>query len=173
MPFPERARQHGFLNQLPLPKHSMIIFLSFSSPPIHPTTRPSLPLSADHHRLRKHKSHPYPKAPGNSAGYFCHRSPKWLGPNGMTTQFYQKCWWIVAGDVVAVVQSFFQGNHLLKTHNHTHIALIPKWGNTATVYSYLPISLFFYKIIQKFWQPGWNIFFSENYLSFSNSFCLR
>lgn len=49
------------------------------------------------------------------------------------------------------VQSFFRGKFLLKAHNHTHIALIPKAESAATVHNYRPISLcnVFYKIIWK------------------------
>lgn len=69
----------------------------------------------------------------------------------MLALFYQKYWKIVGEDIIAVVQSFFRGNFLLKAHNHTHIALIPKGGSIATVHNYRPISLcnVFYKTISK------------------------
>lgn len=73
------------------------------------------------------------------------------GPDGMSALFYQRYWKTVGEDVTKAVQSFFKGNFLLQSHNHTHIALIPKGESAATVHNYRLISLcnIFYKIISK------------------------
>ncbi|PKI46345.1 hypothetical protein CRG98_033240 [Punica granatum] len=76
------------------------------------------------------------------------RSP---GPDGLPAIFYHKFWKVIGGDTISAVRSFFGGKYLLKSHNHSHIALIPKGDRTATVHNYRPISLcnVFYKIISK------------------------
>lgn len=73
------------------------------------------------------------------------------GPDGMTTEFYQKYWDIVGSSVIKAVKSFFHFGKLLKQINHTFITLIPKYDNPASTNDYRPISLCstIYKIIAK------------------------
>jgi hypothetical protein len=72
-------------------------------------------------------------------------------PDGFTSLFYQKYWSIVKSVVLNCIWNFFNKNHLLKEHNHTFIALIPKQLGPFTVNHFIPISLcnIIYKIISK------------------------
>lgn len=48
------------------------------------------------------------------------------GPDGMTPDFYQKCWDIVKLDIVRTVQQFFATGKIDVELRSTNIALIPK-----------------------------------------------
>jgi hypothetical protein len=78
-------------------------------------------------------------------------STKAPGPDGFTALFYKKYWHIVKDVVLACIWDFFGNNRLLKDHNHTFIALIPKHLGASTVHQFRPISLcnIIYKIISK------------------------
>lgn len=80
---------------------------------------------------------------------FSLRSLKSPGPDGLPTLFYQHYWQLLREDIIGTVQSFFRGTFLLKELNHTHIALVPKGGNLATVNNFRPINLsnVIYKVI--------------------------
>jgi hypothetical protein len=73
------------------------------------------------------------------------------GPDGFTALFYMKYWDSIKLIVLQAIWNFFKNNHLLKEHNHTFIALIPKKLGASSVYHYRRISLYniIYKIISK------------------------
>lgn len=58
---------------------------------------------------------------------------------------------MVKGNIISMVNDFFQNNSSLKLINHTNIALIPKVENPEIFSNYRPISLcnVSYKIITK------------------------
>ena len=74
-----------------------------------------------------------------------------LEDDGFTTKFFQFYWDMVFGDVIKEIKSFFAGDRLLKSFNHTQICLIPKITDTRDMDQVRPISLcsVFYKIISK------------------------
>jgi hypothetical protein len=76
---------------------------------------------------------------------------KAFGPDGFTTLFYMKYWDIIKHTVLPEVNNFFKHNQLLRKHNHTFLALIPKKIGTSTIQHFHPISLcnIIYKIISK------------------------
>ena len=78
-------------------------------------------------------------------------SDKSLGSDGMTGLFYKTYWKIVKHNVIRFIKSFFRHGHLLKSFNHTHLALIPKVSNPNKVSQFRPISLgnFIFKVISK------------------------
>jgi len=73
------------------------------------------------------------------------------GPDGFTGVFYQKYWTLIKPVVLSCVWNFFNKHHLLKEHNHTFIALVPKQLGPSMVHHFRPINLcnFIYKIISK------------------------
>jgi hypothetical protein len=73
------------------------------------------------------------------------------GPDGFTGLFYQKYWTLIKPVVLSCVWNFFNKHHLLKEHNHTFIALVPKQMGPSMVHHFRPISLcnIIYKIISK------------------------
>jgi hypothetical protein len=73
------------------------------------------------------------------------------GPDGFTRIFYQKYWALIKPVVQSYVWNFFNKHHLLKEHNRTFIALVPKQLGPSMVHHFRPISLcnFIYKIISK------------------------
>ena len=72
-------------------------------------------------------------------------------PNGMPPLFFQTYWTNVVMDVTQVVLSCLNSGSILKSINHTFIALIPKVNNLERVFDFRPISLcnVTYKIIIK------------------------
>lgn len=72
-------------------------------------------------------------------------------PDGLPVMFYKEYWHIISWDVIAMVQGFFNGGHLLSFMSHTFIVLIPKIENPYKVQHYHPINLcnVSYKIISK------------------------
>jgi hypothetical protein len=73
------------------------------------------------------------------------------GPDGFTGLFYQKYWSLIKPVVLSCVWNFFNKHHLLKEHNHTFIALVPKQMGPSMVHHFRPISLcnIIYKVISK------------------------
>uniref|UniRef100_A0A803PK80 Reverse transcriptase domain-containing protein n=1 Tax=Cannabis sativa TaxID=3483 RepID=A0A803PK80_CANSA len=63
------------------------------------------------------------------------------GPDGMKPGFYQKCWDLVGGDVVAQVQNFFLTGVLPAGLNNTNVVLIPKKKYPSHMGDLRPISL--------------------------------
>ena len=73
------------------------------------------------------------------------------GPDGMPPLFFQTYWTEVGMDVTQAVLSCLNSGSILKSINHTFIALIPKINNPERVSDFRPISLcnVIYKIISK------------------------
>ncbi|XP_074579559.1 uncharacterized protein LOC141836051 [Curcuma longa] len=73
------------------------------------------------------------------------------GPDGYSSQFFKHSWDTVGVDFTAAILEFFQSGRLLRSWNHTLIALIPKTNHAATIHDYKPISYYtvFYKVISK------------------------
>ena len=73
------------------------------------------------------------------------------GPNGMPPLFYQTYWSDVGMDITQAVLSCLNSGSILKSINHTFIALIPKVKNPERVSEFRPISLcnVIYKIVSK------------------------
>ena len=71
--------------------------------------------------------------------------------NGMPPLFFQTYWTNVVMDVTQVVLSCLNSGSILKSINHTFIALIPKLNNLERVSDFRPISFcnVIYKIIIK------------------------
>ena len=69
----------------------------------------------------------------------------------MEGAFFVNCWDIVKNDVVAAVQSFFQGDPIPKAYTSTTLVLIPKISNPSSFSDLRPISLwsFSYQILSK------------------------
>ena len=51
---------------------------------------------------------------------------KALGPDGMSSFFFQKFWSIVGHDVTSVILFALNSGRFLHKMNYTHIALVPK-----------------------------------------------
>ncbi|CAN1281610.1 LINE-1 retrotransposable element ORF2 protein [Linum perenne] len=73
------------------------------------------------------------------------------GSDGFTGLFFQRYWDVVGTAVIDAVQDFFTKGKLLRTLNHTWIALIPKVSNANSMRQLRPIGLCTvpYKIISK------------------------
>ncbi|CAL9004181.1 unnamed protein product, partial [Prunus brigantina] len=73
------------------------------------------------------------------------------GPDGFSMSFFQSCWEVVKGDLMKVMQDFFQNGIVNGITNETFICLIPKKANSVKVTDYRPISLVssLYKVIAK------------------------
>jgi len=63
------------------------------------------------------------------------------GLDGFIGLFYQKSWTLVKPVVLSCVWNFFNKHHLLKEHNHTFIALVPKQIEPSMVHHFHPIAL--------------------------------
>ncbi|XP_010506884.1 PREDICTED: uncharacterized protein LOC104783422 [Camelina sativa] len=85
------------------------------------------------------------------AALFMMHPDKAPGPDGMTALFYQKAWQIVKGDLVSLVNGFFEEGVFDRGLNTTHICLIPKVAKPTRMTELRPISLcnVGYKIISK------------------------
>lgn len=66
---------------------------------------------------------------------------KALGPDGMTSLFYQRFWTNIGGDVCAMVRAFFETGEFDSRLNQTNICLIPKTDRPVTMSEFRPISL--------------------------------
>lgn len=51
---------------------------------------------------------------------------KALGPDGFSLAFFQSCWEVVKGDVLAMFNEFAQQGKFVRSINATYIVLIPK-----------------------------------------------
>ncbi|VVA31869.1 Hypothetical predicted protein, partial [Prunus dulcis] len=73
------------------------------------------------------------------------------GPDGFSMSFFQSCWEVVKGDLMKVMQDFFQSGIVNGVTNETFICLIPKKANSVKVTDFRPISLVtsLYKVISK------------------------
>jgi hypothetical protein len=73
------------------------------------------------------------------------------GPDGFSMAFYQECWEVIKGDLMAVFADFHERGKFVKCINSTFIALIPKVHGAKDIKDFRPISLVsgIYKIIAK------------------------
>nr|XP_010327351.2 uncharacterized protein LOC104649583 [Solanum lycopersicum] len=73
------------------------------------------------------------------------------GPDGIGGKFYQVCFDIIQGDLMAVVNAFFNGNMLPRYMTNACLVLIPKVNHPNKLKDYRPVSLsnFTNKIISK------------------------
>ncbi|WMV33589.1 hypothetical protein MTR67_026974 [Solanum verrucosum] len=62
-------------------------------------------------------------------------------PDGFTEVFYQSCWDIIKGDVIAVVQHFFRGETLPRFVTQKNLELLSKKDQVNTFSDVRPISL--------------------------------
>lgn len=76
---------------------------------------------------------------------------KAAGPDGLPTEFYQKFWEIIKGDLKDLFDAFHKGNLDVERLNHGIIALIPKVIGADKIQQYRPICLLnvSYKILTK------------------------
>ncbi|KAK6781995.1 hypothetical protein RDI58_019791 [Solanum bulbocastanum] len=63
------------------------------------------------------------------------------GPDGIGGKFYQVCWNIIKGNLLAAVQSFFCGNSMPKYMSHACLVLIPKIEQPNRFKDLRPVSL--------------------------------
>ena len=86
----------------------------------------------------------------HKAVFYCGKD-KSPGPDGFSMSFFQSCWEVVKGDLMKVMQDFFQSGIVNGVTNETFICLIPKKANSVKVTDYRPISLVtsLYKVISK------------------------
>ena len=66
---------------------------------------------------------------------------KALGPNGFSLAFFQDCWEVVKGDLMAVFADFHSYGKFVKSINSTFISLIPKFHGAKEIKDFRPISL--------------------------------
>jgi hypothetical protein len=73
------------------------------------------------------------------------------GPDGFSLAFFQDCWEVVKGDIMAVFADFHSHGKFVKSINSTFISLIPKFHGAKEIKDFRPISLVggVYKIIAK------------------------
>jgi hypothetical protein len=69
-------------------------------------------------------------------------SDKAPGPDGYIGAFFRSAWTVIKGDVMAVVNFFYQQqDQHLKQLNSAHMVLLPKKQDASTIRDYHPISL--------------------------------
>ncbi|XP_062028777.1 uncharacterized protein LOC133744735 [Rosa rugosa] len=73
------------------------------------------------------------------------------GPDGFGGIFFQQCWEVVALDVIAAVNSFFDNGFFLPHFNSSLLILVPKKDEADSISDYRPIALanFTFKVITK------------------------
>ncbi len=73
------------------------------------------------------------------------------GPDGFSLAFFQHCWCIVRGDILAVCNEFHKHCQFERSLNATFVSLIPKKHGAIQIKDFRPISLVggMYKIIAK------------------------
>jgi hypothetical protein len=64
-----------------------------------------------------------------------------LGPDGFGVAFYKKCWNIIKGELLEMVNDFYMGNLDISRLNYGMITLIPKIKEANNVKQYRPICL--------------------------------
>lgn len=76
---------------------------------------------------------------------------KATGPDGFSIAFYKACWDVIRGDLMLVIQDFYEKGFSDKGSNATSTSLIPKKDGVEHISDYQPISLVgsTYKIISK------------------------
>jgi len=92
------------------------------------------------HRPLKKEVRPFFLAPGKAPG-----------PNGFTSNFFQKFWLELKPTIMACVREFFQGRPILQASNHTWITLVPKKPTASELADFRPISCvnLIYKLLSK------------------------
>lgn len=77
-----------------------------------------------------------------------HKAP---GLDGYNVYFFKKVWTTIGGDVIEVVQHFFQSGSLPPALNTTLLSLLPKSASASSIKEYRPIACcsILYKIISK------------------------
>jgi hypothetical protein len=58
------------------------------------------------------------------------------GPDRFSMAFFQKCWWVIKGDFMAVFIEFHDRGEFVKGINSTFIALIPKVHGAKEIKDY-------------------------------------
>lgn len=73
------------------------------------------------------------------------------GPNGFSMGFYQRCWEIVKGDLIKVLNEFHRNGVVNRNTNHTFIFLVPNKEDSKKIKDFRSINLVssLYKIIAK------------------------
>ncbi|WOK94055.1 hypothetical protein Cni_G02757 [Canna indica] len=73
------------------------------------------------------------------------------GPDGFTGHFFRHNWQMIGAEITEAATSFFRSTKLLKSFNHSFIALIPKTKTPQDMSQLRPISLsnFLYKVFSK------------------------
>ena len=72
-------------------------------------------------------------------------------PDGFTMAFFQKCWSVLEGDILAFFKDFHRQCVFEKSLNATFLCLIPKKTNAVNIKDFRPISLVgsLYKLLAK------------------------
>lgn len=96
------------------------------------------------------------------------------GPDGFSMAMFQNCWSEVKGDIMKVMEEFFQNGIINAVTNETYICLIPKKSDSTKVGDFRPISLItsLYKIVAKVLASGLRGVTRHNFKC-SRSFCER
>ena len=73
------------------------------------------------------------------------------GPDGFPMSFFQVCWEVVKGDIMAVFAELYGTRSIERSLNATFLTLIPKKASASEVKGFQPISLLgsMYKIVAK------------------------
>lgn len=56
------------------------------------------------------------------------KGDKYLGPDGFSIAFLQRCWDIIKGDLMQVMKEFYYTKEFYEHLNNTFIVVIPKKG---------------------------------------------
>jgi hypothetical protein len=63
------------------------------------------------------------------------------GPNGLSAEFYQSCWYFIMDDLIALFRGFHRGHLALYSLNFGTIILLPKCREAAKIQQYKQICL--------------------------------